>query len=118
MNNFRDLEVYQKAFEISQRIFEITKLFPKEELYSLSTQIRCSSRTVCAKIAKAYSKIDYLEDFKQRINDAEMKNCETQVWLDFAFHCGYLDRSMYCHLYDELENIGIFLNQIILEGEK
>jgi four helix bundle protein len=87
----RDLNVYQMAFEAAMRIFELTKSFPKEETYSLTDQIRRSSRSVCSNIAEAWRKRRYEAAFVSKLNDAEAEAAETQTWLEFSAKCGYLD---------------------------
>jgi four helix bundle protein len=86
----RDLEVYKKAFETAMRIFTLSKQFPKEERYSLTDQIRRSSRSVCANLAEAWRKRRYQAAFVSKLSDAETEAAETQSWLEFAVHCGYL----------------------------
>lgn len=80
----RDLDVYQMAFEAAMRIFELTKRFPKEETYSLTDQIRRSSKSVCSNIAEAWRKRRYEAAFVSKLNDAEAEAAETQVWLEFS----------------------------------
>lgn len=99
----QDLIVYRKAFEAAMIIFEISKLFPKEETYSLADQIRRSSRSVCANIAEAWRKRRYVAAFISKLNDAEGEAAETQTWLEFAVRCEYLDRSRAKELYMEYE---------------
>src|ERR1700716_2545168 len=86
-----DLDVYQLGFDLSMRIFEITKSFPKEETYSLTDQIRRSSRSVCANLAEAWRKRRYEAAFVSKLNDSEGEAAETQTWLEFAVQCGYLN---------------------------
>ena len=95
MRGFKDLIVYQKAFELSMDIFETTKSFPKEETYSLTDQIRRSSRSVCANLAEAYRKRDYIKHFLSKITDCQMENSETEVWLDFSLECKYITEEAY-----------------------
>jgi four helix bundle protein len=90
--NHVDLEVYQRAFDIAMRIFETSKSFPKEETYSLIDQIRRSSRSVCANLAEAWRKRRYEKAFISKLSDSEGEAAETQVWLAFAFRCGYMQR--------------------------
>ena len=85
-----ELKVYQMAFDAAMEIFEVTKLFPKEEIYSLTDQIRRSSRSVCANLAKAWRKRRYQAAFVNTLNHAEAEAAETQVWLSFSRECGYL----------------------------
>jgi four helix bundle protein len=86
-----DLEVYQIAFELAMKIFQKSKFFPKEERFSLTDQVRRSSRSVCTNIAEAWSKRRYEASFLSKLSDAEAEGAETQVWLEFAVQCGYLE---------------------------
>lgn len=90
IRSFKDLEVYRQAFAAAMRIFELTKVFPKEERYALVDQIRRSSRSVCANIAEAFYKRTYPAAFSSRLSDSVSEAAETQVWLDFANECEYL----------------------------
>lgn len=87
----RDLEVYKRSFDSAMEIFELSKRFPKEEVYSLTDQIRRSSRSVCANLGEAWRKRRYEGAFKSKLNDVEAEAAETQTWLEFAVACGYLD---------------------------
>ena len=111
--SFRDLTVYKKAFELAMMIFEISKSFPKEEKYSLTDQIRRSSRSVCSSIAEAYRKRRYEAHFISKTSDADMENSETQVWLDFTFECKYIDKISYDDLSSRSNEIGRMLNHMI-----
>src|SRR4030066_2076980 len=93
LKHFRDLEVYQKAFRAAMRIYEITKSFPIEERYSLVDQIRRSSRAVCANLAEAWRKRKYKAAFVAKLSDAESEAAETQVWIEFAARCNYMNLS-------------------------
>ena len=84
---FQDLLAYKKSFSLAMRIFEITKTFPKEETYSLTDQIRRSSRSVPVTIAESYRKRIYPKHFHSKLTDSDGENSETLVWLDFAFDC-------------------------------
>jgi len=95
MGSFRDLIVYQKAFKLAMDIFKLTKDFPVEEKYGLTSQIRNSSRSVCSSIAEGYRKRQYPAHFISKISDADMENGETQVWLDFSLSCKYINRKVY-----------------------
>jgi four helix bundle protein len=101
----RDLEVYQKAFDAARRIFELSKSFPKEETYSLTDQIRRSSRSVCANIAEAWRKRRYEKSFISKLSDSDSEAAETQVWLEFAVDCGYLERNEAVALYRIYDDI-------------
>src|SRR5438477_4604866 len=88
----RDLQVYRLAFEAAMEIFQLTKSFPRDETYSLTDQIRRSSRSVCTNLAEAWRKRRYQAAFISKLSDAEAEAAETQVWLEFAVRCGYVDR--------------------------
>jgi len=101
----RDLDVYQMAFDAAMRIFRESKSFPKEERYSLTDQIRRSSRSVCSNLAEAWRKRRYEASFLSKLSDAEAEGAETQVWLEFAVQCGYLDPEIGRELYATYDNI-------------
>ncbi len=84
-----DLEVYREGFESAMQVFEISKAFPIEEKYSMTDQIRRSSRSVCANIAEAFRRRRYPKSFVAKLNDAEAEAAETQTWLDFTCRCKY-----------------------------
>jgi four helix bundle protein len=90
IRHFRELEVYQLAMVAAMRLFELSKSFPLEERYSLTDQVRRSSRSVCANIAEAWRKRRYPNAFVSKLSDAEAEAAETQVWIEFALKCGYL----------------------------
>jgi four helix bundle protein len=91
IKNHTELEVYQMAFDAAMRIFEISKKFPQEERYSLTDQIRRSSRSVCANLAEAWRKRRYAAAFVAKLNDCEAESAETQTWIEFAVKCNYMD---------------------------
>ncbi len=101
----RELRVYQLGFEAAMKIFEHSKGWPQEERYSLTSQIRRSSRSVCANIAEAWRKRRYEASFVSKLSDADAEAAETQVWLDFALACGYMDKALYSELYKQYEQI-------------
>ena len=101
----RDLEVYRIAFDASMQIFDVSKRFPKEETYSLTDQVRRSSRSVCANLAEAWRKRRYKAAFVSKLCDVEAESAETQVWLEFAVQCGYLDRAPAASLYKAYDGI-------------
>ena len=101
----RDLIVYQKAFAAAMEIFELSKSFPKEETYSLTDQIRRSSRSVCANLAEAWPKRRYEKSFISKLSDAEGEAAETQVWLEFAVKSGYMPRDEGRTLYKTYDEI-------------
>ena len=92
---YQDLLAYKKGFEIAMEIFEVSKLFPKEETYSLTDQIRRSSRSVCANIAESYRKRVYPKHFHSKLTDSDAENSETQTWLEFAFACKYINEKYF-----------------------
>jgi four helix bundle protein len=99
IQSHRDLEVYCKAFDSAMQIFEQSRKFPKEETYSLTDQIRRSSRSVCANLAEAWRKRRYPAAFISKLSDSECEAAETQVWLEFAVKCDYLNRDVAVTLY-------------------
>ena len=115
---FRDLTVYKKAFALAMDIFEISKSFPKEERYSLTDQVRKSSRSVCSCIGEAYRKRQYPAFFVNKSSDADMENTETRVWLDFALACNYMDKEKRDALDIKSEEVGKLLNHMIENPEK
>ncbi len=116
--DFKDLTVYKKAFELAMEIFEISKSFPKDEIYSLTSQIRKSSRAVCSAIAEAYRKRIYPDYFVSKISDADMENSETQVWIEFAFNCKYIIESTKESLMNKSLEVGKLLNHMMNNPEK
>jgi four helix bundle protein len=87
------------------RIFELTKTFPKEEKYSLTDQIRRSSRSVAANIAEAFRKRKYPKAFVAKLSDSEAEAAETQVWLEFSFECNYIEKKDFKELYQNYDYI-------------
>jgi len=100
-----ELEVFQKAFETAMRIFECTKVFPRDEIYSMTDQMRRSSRSVAANITEAWRKRCYKAAFISKLSDAEGEAAETQTWLLFARRCGYLPQTEADILNQEYESI-------------
>ena len=116
--DFKDLTVYKKAFKLAMEIFEISKTFPKEEIYSLTDQIRRSSRSVCANIAEAYRKRRYPKHFISKTSDSDSENSETQVWLEFSLNCNYINQIIFNKLNEDSLEIGKMLNHMIFNPEK
>jgi four helix bundle protein len=104
--NHTDLEVDKHAIDAAMHIFELSKSFPKEEIYSLTDQIRRSSRSVCANLAEAWRKRRYEKAFVSKLSDSEGEAAETQVWISFAVKCGYMSR-------EEANAIYPIYNQVI-----
>lgn len=98
VQHFRELRVYRQAFDAAMRIFELSKTWPKEERYSLTDQIRRSSRSVCGSIAEAWRKRRYEAHFVSKLSDADGEAAETQNWLDFALRCGYISQNDHAEL--------------------
>lgn len=93
----QELDVYKKAFETGMAIFELSKSFPKEEIYSLTDQIRRSSRSVCANLAAVWRKRRYEAAFISKLNDAEGEAAETQTWIEFAVASECIDKRDACN---------------------
>jgi four helix bundle protein len=116
--DFKELIVYKKAFQVAMEIYKLSKNFPKEEKFSLTDQIRRSSRSVCANIAEAYRKRMYVRHFISKLTDSDAENSETLVWLDFALECNYLEKETHTRLQKETDEIGRLLNYMIQNPEK
>lgn len=113
-----DLIVYNKAFDSAMMIFRLSRRFPPEESYSLTDQIRRSSRSVCANLAEAWRKRRYTKAFVSKLSDAESEAAETQVWLEFAARCEYLNRDMAVQLYQAYDEIIAMLVSMITHPDK
>ncbi len=113
-----NLDVFKNAFCLAMNVFEISKDFPKEEKYSLTDQIRRSSRSVSANLAEAYAKRWYEAHFISKLTDAYMENSETQVWLKFALECKYIQLEIYNEFVEKSKNIGRLLNYMINNPKK
>lgn len=105
INSYMDLKVYQNAMKAAMEIFHLTKEFPSEEKYSMVDQMRRSSRSVCANIAEAWRKRRYKAAFIAKLSDSESEASETQVWLDFAHRCDYINESSKERLDNEYNQI-------------
>lgn len=101
----QDLLVYQKAIEAAMRIFELSRSFPKEETYSLTDQVRRSSRSVAANIAEAWRKRRYEAAFIAKLSDAEGEAAETQTWIELAVRCCYVDRNIAVDIFNDYDEI-------------
>ncbi|MEZ5014604.1 MAG: four helix bundle protein [Chitinophagales bacterium] len=113
MSGLENLISYQKAFDLSMRIFEISKTFPEVEKFALISQIRRSSRSVCANMAEAYRKRQYEAHFQSKLSDADAENSETIVWLHFSLYCGYIEKDAFADLKKLAIDIGKLLNYMI-----
>ncbi len=118
IRNFKDLLVYKKAFEQAMRVFEVSKRFPKEEWYSLTDQIRRSSRSVCTNIGEAWRKRRYPANFVSKLTDADAETTETIIWLDFSLGCAYVVSTVHTQFSSEYEQIGKMLGAMISAPEK
>ena len=101
----QDLDIYKKAFDLALRIFEISKTFPKEETYTLTDQIRRSSRSLCSNLAEAWRKRRYAAAFISKLSDSEGEAADTQTWLEFAVRCKYVDRAIAKELFLSYEEV-------------
>lgn len=116
-NGVRELEVYQKSFNLQQEIFVLSKKFPKEETYSLTDQIRRSSRSIGANLSEAWAKRRYPAHFLSKLTDSDGELQETHHWLDTAEACGYLSIDELTNLREQAESIGRQLGTMINKHE-
>ena len=117
IKSFRDLKVYKLAFKAAMEIFEISKKFPKEERYSLTDQIRRSSRSVCTNLAEGWRKRRYKAVFINKLTDSAQEAVETQSWLEFALACNYISQDIFNELDDEYEQIFAMLNGMEMKSD-
>jgi four helix bundle protein len=117
-NNVNDLIAFKRSFKLAMQVFEISKGFPKEERYSLTDQVRRSSRAVCANISEAYAKRRYEAHFINKLSDADMENTETQTWILFALSCGYIDPELYKQMQELSQETGRLLEYMMQNPEK
>ena len=115
---FQDLLAYKKSFSLAMNIFELSKSFPKEEIYSLTDQIRRSSRSVSITIAEANRKREYPKHFHSKLTDADAENSETQGWLEFCFACNYISEEKFNELTNFSLEVGKLINYMMLNPEK
>ena len=118
MQGHRDLKVYQLAYKLAMEIFHLSKHFPREELYSLTDQIRRSSRSVAANIAEGFRKRRYPNMLVSKLTDSDGEATETQVWLDFALDCGYMSQDNRDRLTAGYEEVGKMLSGMMAHPEK
>ncbi len=116
--NFKESTIYKKSFSLAMEIFELSKSFPKEEKFSLTDQVRRSSRSVCANLAEAYRKKRYTAHFISKLTDCDAENSEINVWLHFALACNYVNEEKFTSLKNNNEEIGKLLNHMITNPEK
>ena len=115
--SFRDLHVYQKARCVARQIFELTRRFPQNEKYSLTDQVRRSSRSVGAQIAEAWAKRQYMKHFISKLTDADGEQHETQHWIDSAHDCAYITDQQRNALISDLTEIGRMLGTMIQKAD-
>lgn len=118
MDGHKDLKVFQLAYRLAMEIFNLSKSFPPEERYSLTDQIRRSSRSVTANIAEAYRKRQYPAAFVSKLSDSDAETAETQVWLEFARDCGYISAQNCQRLYTDYKEVGRMLGGMIANPER
>ena len=118
IESFRDLVVYQKSFELQQEIFSLSKKFPKEELFSLTDQIRRSSRSIGSNICEAWQKRRYIAHFVSKLTDADGEQAETQHWIDTALACEYIQPELHNSLLSKCKEIGRMLGGMMAKPEK
>jgi four helix bundle protein len=117
IRDFGELNVYKQAFRNAMRIYELSKRFPPEERYSLTGQIRRSSRSVCGNIAEGWRKRHYPASFVSKLSDADAESAETRVWLAFAKECGFIDPQVESELQAEYRHTEAQLTTMINHPE-
>ena len=118
VKDYRELEVYQLAFRSAVRIHELTKAWPNEERYSLTDQIRRSSRSVCHNIAEAWRRRRYPNAFVNKLSESDAEAAETEVSLDFALHFGYISNALHHELADDYDHICRQLTRMMEQPDK
>ena len=113
MSTYKELLAFKKAFALAMKIFEISKRFPKEETYSLTDQIRRSSRSVCANLAEAFRRKKYLAHFLCKLADSDAENAETEVWIDFSLSCKYISELEHKELASDQQEVGRLIGDIL-----
>jgi four helix bundle protein len=118
IRSVRDLQVYRISFDSAMEIFDISKTFPKEEMYSMTDQIRRSSRSVCTSISEGWRKRRYKAVFINKLTDAEQEAAETQTWIEFALRCKYIDEETFRKLDDCYEHIFAMLSNMEKKADR
>jgi four helix bundle protein len=116
VNQYQELEVYRKAIGLTNELYQISKTFPKDELYSLTSQIRRSSRSIGAQIAEAWAKRLYTRHFISKLSDADAENNETEHWISISYSCGYISKQQEYQLRNTCKEIGKMLGSMILKA--
>ncbi len=117
-SGFRDLKVYQLSYALAMEIFETTKSFPPVEKFSLTDQIRRSSRSVVSNIAEAWSRRRYMKSFVSKLIESHGEEAETEVWLDMSCDCGYLQESERRHFREKYDEVGRMLHGMIMNADR
>ena len=115
---FKELKVYKLAYKLAMEIYSLSKFFPKEEKYSLTDQIRRSSRSVCTNIAEGYRKRMYIKHFVSKMSDSDGECSETLVWLDFSRDCEYISLNKYHELCKQYSEVGRMVGSMINNPQK
>ena len=118
VQSHQDLVAYQKAFELQQAVFETSKVFPREEMYALTDQVRRSSRSIGANIAEAWRKRRYEAHFISKLTDSDGENAETRHWLDTALSCSYIEESRHSALTAQSMETGKLIGSMIKTASK
>ncbi len=117
INSAKDLHVYQLAYSLAMLIFRLSRGWPKEERYSLTDQIRRSSRSVCANLREAWAKRRYVAHFLSKLTDADGENSETDTWIDFAYDCQYINTEEYKRLKEDCRIVGAMIGKMLNDPE-
>jgi len=118
IQSFRDLRVYQASFELQQQVFQVTRNFPREEMYSLTDQFRRASRSIGANIAEAWQKRRYQAHFVSKLTDSDGEQAETQHWITTSLACGYITQDVHDSLMAKCSDIGKMLGSMLAKPEK
>ena len=118
MGSYKDLIVFQKAYSLAMDILKKSKSFPAEEKYSLTDQIRRSSRSVCVNIGEAYRRRKYPAHFVSKLSDCNAENTETEIWIQFSVDCKYIDELEYKNFLERCDEVGRMLGYMIDHPEK
>ena len=118
IDSFKDLRVYQRAFDIQRAIFMLTKKFPREELFALTNQMRRASRSIGANIAEAWQKRCYIAHFVSKLSDADGEQAETQHWIETAYACEYITQDTKDELIKVCKDAGRMLGKMMQEPKK
>ena len=117
INSAKDLTVYKKAYQLAMRIYEISKRFPTEEKFALTSQIRRSSRSICLNLREAWAKRRYKAHFISKLTDCDGENSETESSLDFALDCNFINESEHVELSNLCDEIGKMLGKMIKQPD-